>query len=814
MPNILIMKIRTYILIGFLSLISLSIIGQSKSAFKEAADSAFMDQDYYSAMVYYSTVLEFTPDETEILYKYGESAMEFDAYNLADSLFRKVYEQDQGRTYPLTTFYIADMKQRQGDYDAASEYYRLFVSLSDSESEFHLTKANKEIEACDWALTQIASKDPLTAINRIEGNVNTEYSEFAASEIGDSLFFSSLRFQDDDGPYDPDRLLSKILLKDADGNVAKIENDVNTTHRITAHSSFNEEHKIVFFTVCGYNTASELRCDLYYAPFDEDYNITGPGEKLPDHINDSRFTQTQPHSYQDRLYFVSDREDGLGGYDIWMSEFNPQNMHFTLPTNLESVNTSSDEITPFYHDKSSKFYFSSNGYIGFGGYDIYETDLEEESKSAVKNLGSPFNSSYHDLYYSVSESGNLYLSSNRAGSMYIESSSEACCYDIYNIELANLKLKLNAQSYHAITLDSLPSVYVTLVDDETGDEQLSIINNEGIDHVFDIKFNKNYRVIAKKDGYEDDEISFSTIGVTTSEDIIKKLFLRPSELNLNLTVFDKISLDELKGATVTIRDMSGKDKDVIFSNPDENSFSIPLLRGKSYQIIIQKEGYESNSFEINTDDYTDQTEINKKIYLKPRDILDVYLPLSLYFDNDYPNPRSWSRKTKKTYSQTYFPYVNKEEYFKSEFSKGMNDNQSADAHDAISNFFENDLRQGFTKLNEFLDALYGRLYEGETITIQIKGHASPKYTSKYNKRLSVRRIASVLNELKKYKSGLLKGFIDSGKLVVEEAPFGEDLAPFNVSDSATDKKFSVFSPEASKERRAEIVKVNSNRSIK
>lgn len=808
------MKIRIHILISCFCLLGFSGFTQSKSAFKEAAENAYLDQDYYSAMVYYSTVLEFTPDETEILYKYGESAMEFDAYKLADSLFRKVYDLDQGRSYPLTTFYIADMKQRQGDYNAASEYYRLFVSLSDSDSEYHLAKANKEIEACDWALTQIASKDPMTSINRIEGNVNTEYSEFAASEIGDSLFFSSLRFQDEDGPYDPDRLLSKILLKDAEGNVGKIENDVNTSHRITAHSSFNEDHQIVFFTVCGYNTASELRCDLYYAPFDENYNITGAGEKLPDHINDSRFTQTQPFSYEDRLYFVSDREDGLGGYDIWMSEFNPQNMHFTLPTNLEFVNTSSDEITPFYHDKSSKFYFSSNGYIGFGGYDIYETNLDEESKSAVNNLGAPFNSSYHDLYYSVSETGNLYLSSNRAGSMYIESSSEACCYDIYNVELANLKLKLNAQSYDAITLDSLAGVYVTLIDAETGDEQLSIINNEGIDHVFDIRVNKNYRVVATKEGYEDDEISFSTVGVTSSEDVIKKLFLRPNELNLNLTVFDKISLDELDGAKIIIRDMSGKDQDVIFTNPDSNSFSIPLLRGKSYQIIVQRDGYESNSFEINTDDYKDQTEINKKIYLKPRDILDVYLPLSLYFDNDYPNPKSWSRKTKKTYSQTYFPYVNKEEYFKSEFSKGMNENQRADALEAISNFFENDLRKGHSQLNEFLNALYGRLNEGEIITIQIKGHASPKYTSKYNQRLSERRIASVYNELRNFQSGLLKEFINSGRLVVKETAYGEDLAPFNVSDSATDRRFSVFSPEASKERRAEIVKVTSNSSIK
>ena len=670
-----------------------------------------------------------------------------------------------------------------------------------------------EIEACEWALNELAKVDPDTEIYRVEGDVNTEFSEFAAHEIGDSLFYSSLRFPETDGPFDPDRLLSKILLRDGDGLSTKIENEINNSHRITAHSSFNKAHNIVFFTVCEYNTASNLRCDLYYAPFDENYNITGPGEKLPEHVNDNRFTQTQPFSMDDVLYFVSDREDGKGGYDIWMSEFNPQNMRFALPVNIEQVNTSADEITPFIHDKSDKFYFSSNGYIGFGGYDVYETDLEQNSKEAVKNLGSPFNSSYHDLYYSISESGNLYLSSNRSGSMYIESSSEACCYDIYNVDLANMKLKLNAQTYDAITLDSLTDVTVTLIDEETGIEQLTVMNREGIDHIFDIKVNKSYRVTAQKDGYESDEISFSTVGITSTEDVVKKLFLKPNQLELELSVFDKISLDELNNATVIVKEMDSDNPDLMISNPDSNSFNIPLLRGRTYQIIVQREGYEANSIIINPDDYPTDQKISKKIYLNPRDILDVFLPLALYFDNDYPNPKSYRNKTRDSYSKTYFPYVNKEDVYKERFSAGLSNDQKQEAVDAITAFFRDDLTSGYSRLNEFLDALYGRLTAGEEISIVIEGYASPKYKNRYNKVLSERRIHSVLNELKRFKSGMLKPFIESGQLNVEETPFGEGSARPSVSDSQTDRRLSVYSPEASRERRVEIVKVKSDRTI-
>ena len=55
-------------------------------------------------------------------------------------------------------------------------------------------------------------------------------------------------------------------------------------------------------------------------------------------------------------------------------------------------------------------------------------------------LGLPFNSSYHDIYYTENEKGTIaYLSSNREGfSVFGSHISESCCYDIYKVDIVTI----------------------------------------------------------------------------------------------------------------------------------------------------------------------------------------------------------------------------------------------------------------------------------------------------------------------------------------------------------------------------------------
>ena len=63
------------------------------------------------------------------------------------------------------------------------------------------------------------------------------------------------------------------------------------------------------------------------------------------------------HSNIKALYFVSDRKGGFGGLDIWVSIIDEKG-NFGIPINAgNKINSSFDEITPFYNKYDQKYIF-------------------------------------------------------------------------------------------------------------------------------------------------------------------------------------------------------------------------------------------------------------------------------------------------------------------------------------------------------------------------------------------------------------------------------------------------------------------------
>jgi hypothetical protein len=99
------------------------------------------------------------------------------------------------------------------------------------------------------------------------------------------------------------------------------------------------------------------------------------------------------------------------------------------------------------------------------------------------------------------------------------------------------------------------------------------------------------------------------------------------------------------------------------------------------------------------------------------------------------------------------------------------------------------------------------LRDGKQISIFLKGYTSPLASAEYNLKLGKRRISSIQNEFKVFQGGILWKYMESGDLVVAEKSFGEETAPPTVSDDRKNKRKSIYSPEASEERRVEIVEI-------
>ena len=85
------------------------------------------------------------------------------------------------------------------------------------------------------------------------------------------------------------------------------------------------------------------------------------------------------------LYFVSDRPGGLGGTDIWRCLKLP-NGEWSKPFNLgPPINSSYNEQSPYIHPDGKTLYYSSDGEQSMGGYDIFYSKKMEENKMVKPN---------------------------------------------------------------------------------------------------------------------------------------------------------------------------------------------------------------------------------------------------------------------------------------------------------------------------------------------------------------------------------------------------------------------------------------------
>ncbi len=132
---------------------------------------------------------------------------------------------------------------------------------------------------------------------------------------------------------------------------------------------------------------------------------------LPNEIN-TKFHETAASFSPDmqRLYFVSDKEDGYGGSDIYYCDVNPKSKDgkfiFENPVNIGSViNTPYDEEGVFMQADGKTLLFSSKGHKTMGGYDIFRSLLKDGQWSEPENIGYPVNTPDNDVFFSVNQTG-------------------------------------------------------------------------------------------------------------------------------------------------------------------------------------------------------------------------------------------------------------------------------------------------------------------------------------------------------------------------------------------------------------------------
>ncbi|MEM7550007.1 MAG: OmpA family protein [Bacteroidota bacterium] len=350
--------------------------------------------------------------------------------------FEKVYELNPRYRFDLL-YRIGEGYQLSVDFEKALDYFNQYKQkLIDDKNyrgqdKIELSQVNRRIEECENGLILVANPAHYS-IQNMGSSINGSEREYGPTINEDEtiMVFTSRRrdgnlnenVDDDNVPFE-DIFISR---KDESGNWGYAENigEVINTLYHDSNLSLSADGKQLYIY------SDENNGDIYVSNLNSDGTFSTPlpvSENINSSYKESSMSVTADGQ---RAFFMSDRPGGFGGQDIYICEKDSEGQWSKSKNLGEKINTEYDEDGPFIDFDGQTLYFSSQGRGGMGGYDIFRSDYDEttEEWSEPINLGYPINTPDNDVFFVVSK--------DRKRGYYASVREDGLGYtDIYKVEL-------------------------------------------------------------------------------------------------------------------------------------------------------------------------------------------------------------------------------------------------------------------------------------------------------------------------------------------------------------------------------------------
>lgn len=291
-------------------------------------------------------------------------------------------------------FELADNYLRQGQYQKALANANHFLELEkvrkESIAQALLWKRNAE-----YGLEHTKPSSEFKS-SQLDATVNAfamQYFPVLTADDQSLIFTRRLGPHSDD---DEDLVICRKAEDDRWGKPESISPSINSRFNEGTCTISADGRKLIFTSCIGRKGYGQ--CDLFMSEKIGD-TWTEPANLGPS-INTSAW-ESQPSLSADGrvLYFVSDRRDGIGGLDIYVSRMSTDG-NWQPAVNLgKTINTPFNEMSPFIHANARTLFFATNGRPGFGGFDIFRSELEDGEWQEPVNFGSPINN--HEDQFSL-----------------------------------------------------------------------------------------------------------------------------------------------------------------------------------------------------------------------------------------------------------------------------------------------------------------------------------------------------------------------------------------------------------------------------
>lgn len=276
-----------------------------------------------------------------------------------------------------------------------------------------------------------------------------------------------------------------------------LNGNINTNQNEGAQN-ISQDGQWLIFTGCNFPEGYGS-CDLYISYLLASGTWSAP-ENMGNRINTESWESAPSLSPDKRdLYFSSNRPEGYGGKDIYVSHRLPTGK-WSEPENLgPQINTPGDESCPFIHADNQTLYFTSNGHVGYGGDDLFLTRKGPKGAwSNAENLGYPINT--------IENEGSLVITADGGTAYYASDRSDTRGgLDLYSFELRGdvrpvRTLWVKGKVFDKNTIKGLPSA-VELTDLATKALVSKVQTDETGNYLITLPVGRDYAFNVNRKGY-------------------------------------------------------------------------------------------------------------------------------------------------------------------------------------------------------------------------------------------------------------------------------------------------------------------------
>lgn len=481
------------------------------------AEAYYKVGDYAPAKVLYQQMLAADSTHYQANYRLAEIYTLHGEYSDAIICYKKAIQLNANAD--MNYLQLGLLYKRTRKYALAKATFKQFQEAHGSKDDVFGKRAETEIQGCNFAEEQAELRPPFVekALN-INANYSDAFPTILDMHQGTKyLLFATSRFQSvNNAPFG----LYTAEMKD-DTTFNPLSGEVETLvkkKRLHAYSATcTADGLTLYFSGSCRKKKYVYLSNIYESHFDiktkkwtKPLKVKGlDGKHLYAASSSSKpkivpAQDMHPSVSADgmTLAFVSDRDGGKGGLDIWMSSKTPAG--WASPINMgDMINTPFDEVAPTLSADGRKLYYSSEGKIGLGGQDIFVSERSGGEFGEVKNVGIPINSASDDFgsYWGKNDSL-VYFTSNRsggAGGEDIYSAVTAVYPDITHFTLKGIVASKN-------TKQRLPFGKVTLY--EFGKNGEWIERGQKENSLFDFKLDtdKRYKLVGGSAGFMPNEV--------------------------------------------------------------------------------------------------------------------------------------------------------------------------------------------------------------------------------------------------------------------------------------------------------------------